>query len=194
MRSLDWPRACEDARGVRPIGKSVLRELGVSAARWKRPLPRRHKFKSISISLHMSCLTYDTERSNKPPVGRGRRGFGDSVYASGVTAPHLCITGCPHNRILYMECCASASVLSVSKAHIISAVSVFLRQSIVLLTSSRIMTKALHPPLPGNGMNFVPTDNSSLDRSFISANVDCLLARMTVQEKISLLAGKDRWS
>ena len=43
-------------------------------------------------------------------------------------------------------------------------------------------------------MNFVPTDNSHLDRSFVGADIEELLQQMTVQEKVSLLAGKDRWS
>jgi beta-glucosidase len=49
-------------------------------------------------------------------------------------------------------------------------------------------------PLQGNGMNFIPTDNSSLDRSFLSADVEEVIGALTMQEKISLLAGKDRWS
>lgn len=49
-------------------------------------------------------------------------------------------------------------------------------------------------PLPGNGMNFVPTDNSHMDRSFLDADVDEIVAALTIPEKISLLAGKDRWS
>lgn len=49
-------------------------------------------------------------------------------------------------------------------------------------------------PLPRNGMNFVPTDNSLLDRSFLHANIDHVIAQLTIPEKISLLAGKDRWS
>lgn len=49
-------------------------------------------------------------------------------------------------------------------------------------------------PLKGNGMNFVPTDNSGLDLSFLDADIDDIVGRLTVQEKISLLAGKDRWS
>lgn len=49
-------------------------------------------------------------------------------------------------------------------------------------------------PLPGNGQNFIATDNSHLDRSFLSADIDELLKKLTVNEKISLLAGKDRWS
>ena len=49
-------------------------------------------------------------------------------------------------------------------------------------------------PLPGNGMNFVPTDNSKLDRSFLDANIKDVVAQLSVQEKIMLLAGKDRWS
>lgn len=50
------------------------------------------------------------------------------------------------------------------------------------------------PALPGNGMHYLPTDNSQLDRSFLDADLHKLIAEMTVPEKISLLAGKDRWS
>lgn len=50
------------------------------------------------------------------------------------------------------------------------------------------------PALLGNGMHYIPTDNSHLDRSFLSADLDELITKMTVPEKISLLAGKDRWS
>jgi beta-glucosidase len=50
------------------------------------------------------------------------------------------------------------------------------------------------PPLPGNGMHYIPTDNSHMNQSFLTADIRELIAQMTVQEKISLLAGKDRWS
>jgi len=49
-------------------------------------------------------------------------------------------------------------------------------------------------PLPGNGMHYLPTDNSHMNQSFLDANIEDLIAELTVPEKISLLAGKDRWS
>ena len=59
---------------------------------------------------------------------------------------------------------------------------------------SQIQDDSGLPPLPGNGMHYVPTDNSHMDKSFLDANIHQLIAQMSVQEKISLLAGKDRWS
>jgi hypothetical protein len=50
------------------------------------------------------------------------------------------------------------------------------------------------PPLPGNGMHYIPTDNSHMDKSFLDADIPTLISQLTVPEKISLLAGKDRWS
>jgi hypothetical protein len=50
------------------------------------------------------------------------------------------------------------------------------------------------PALPGNGMHYSPTDNSHMNHSFLDADIADLLAALTVPEKISLLAGKDRWS
>lgn len=35
--------------------------------------------------------------------------------------------------------------------------------------------------------------NAALDRSFLDANIDELLKKLTMDEKISLLAGKNWW-
>lgn len=40
----------------------------------------------------------------------------------------------------------------------------------------------------------MPTNNTNLDRSFLTANIDDLLKQLTTEEKISLLAGKDWWT
>lgn len=50
------------------------------------------------------------------------------------------------------------------------------------------------PPLPGNGMHYIPTDNSHMNKTFLDADIPTLIAQLTMPEKISLLAGKDRWS
>lgn len=47
------------------------------------------------------------------------------------------------------------------------------------------------PPLLFSTMAY--PSNDTMDRSFIDADVEDVLAQMTVAEKISLLAGRDWW-